>query len=212
VTPVSSLSFNGSVTAGKEDRGATVFGLRSNDSRGYSVGLDFVPGATVSLGLSYEFEKYTALQASRQANPGVQFDDPTRDWTTDGADKSHTMVAGLDLIKLWPKTDVRFGYTYNHAESTYVYALATNFLAPANLIQLPTVTNELQRGTADLRYYITRHFSAGFAYWFDKYRVNDFAQGAETLTSLSQPSFLTIGYLLRPYTATTLSARVTYLW
>jgi hypothetical protein len=42
--------------------------------------------ATVSLGLNYTDESYTALQASRQASPGVQFNDPTRDWTTDGRD------------------------------------------------------------------------------------------------------------------------------
>ena len=87
VMPVSALSFNGTVSVGKEERPGTVFGLRSNDNHAYSVGVDFVPRDAVSLGLSYEYETYAALQASRQANPGVQFDDPTRDWTTDGNDK-----------------------------------------------------------------------------------------------------------------------------
>src|SRR5207244_3974626 len=107
VTPVSPLAFTATVAAGHEDRPGAVFGLRSNDNRSYSFGVDIVPRTAVSLGASYTVEKYTATQASRQANPGVQFNDPTRDWTTDGRDEARTFTAGLDLVKLWPKTDVR---------------------------------------------------------------------------------------------------------
>ena len=209
--PASALSFNGTVSAGREDRPETVFGLRSNNSRAYSIGMDFVPRDAVSFGMSYEYEKYTVLQGSRQANPGPQFDDPTRDWTTDSADKAHTVSADLDLIKLWPKTDLRFAYNLSRARSTYVYGLAPNSSLPP-VVQLPAVLNELQRATIDMRYYVTRHLAAGFAYWFDKYEVNDFALGQETGTTLAQPSFLTLGYLYRPYTANTLMGRLTYLW
>jgi hypothetical protein len=211
VTPVSSLSVNGAVSAGNEDRPGTVFGLRSNDNRSYSVGVDYVPRAQISMGAEYTWEKYTSLQASRQANPGPQFDDPTRDWTTDGNDRSHTFTASMDLLKLIDKTDIRFSYAFNHAESLYVYGLAPNTtLAPVQ--QLPPVVNELNRLTADLRYHFTRHLGGGIVYWFDKYTVNDFAMGAETLTTIAQPSFLMIGYLARPYTANTLSGRFTYYW
>ena len=211
VTPVSSFSVNGSVTASDEDRPGTVFGLRSNDGRSYSIGADYVPRPSVSVGAEYTWEKYTSLQASRQANPGPQFDDPTRDWTTDGADRARTFVGSMDLIKLLAKTDVRLSYTYSHAESLYVYGLAPNTtLAPVQ--QLPPVVNELQRATADLRYHFTRHLGAGVVYWYDKYTVNDFAMGTQTLTTIAQPSFLMIGYLARPYTANTLSGRFTYYW
>jgi MtrB/PioB family decaheme-associated outer membrane protein len=211
VMPASALSFNGSVSAGREERPGTVFGLRSNNNHAYSVGVDFVPRAAVSVGLSYEYEKYTALQASRQANPGVQFNDPTRDWTTDSGDKARTLTASMDLLKLWPKTDLRVAYNVSHAESVYVYGLAANSsLAPVT--QLPTVVNELQRGTVDFRYYLTAHLAAGGVYWYDKYRVDDYALGQETLTSLAQPSFLMLGYLYRPYTANTIMGRLTFFW
>ena len=42
--------------------------------------------------------------------------------------------------------------------------------------------NELQRGTVDGRYFLTRHFAVGLVYWFDKYRVDDFA-----LSPVEQP-------------------------
>jgi MtrB/PioB family decaheme-associated outer membrane protein len=211
VTPVSSFSVNGSVTAGDEDRPGTSFGLRSNNSRSYEIGADYVPRPAISMGASYTWEKYTSLQASRQANPGPQFDDPTRDWTTDGADRARTFVGSMDLIKLWPKTDLRLSYTYSHAESLYLYGLAPNTtLAPVQ--QLPPVVNELQRATGEIRYRLSPRFGAGLVYWYDKYTVNDFATGTQTLTSIAQPSFLMIGYLFRPYTANTISGRFTYYW
>jgi MtrB/PioB family decaheme-associated outer membrane protein len=211
VMPVSSFSVNGSVTAGDEDRPGTSFGLRSNNSRSYEIGADYVPRQEISMGASYTWEKYTSLQASRQANPGPQFDDPTRDWTTDGADRARTFVGSMDLIKLWPKTDLRLSYTYSHAESLYLYGLAPNTtLAPVQ--QLPPVVNELQRATGEIRYRLSPRFGAGLVYWYDKYTVNDFATGTQTLTSIAQPSFLMIGYLYRPYTANTISGRFTYYW
>ena len=211
VMPASQISFNGSVSVGQEDRPGTVFGLRSNDNHAYSVGLDFVPRDAVSFGMNYNFEKYTALQNSREANPGVQFNDPTRDWTTSGNDKAQTFNASLDLLKVWPKTDVRVGYDYSHAESLYVYGLAPNTTLPP-VVQLPAVVNQLQRGTLDVRYHVTTHLAAGFVYWYDKYAVNDFATSAQTLTSITQPSFLMLGYLDRPYTANSFSVRLTYFW
>ena len=211
VMPVSAVALNGTVSVGKEDRPGAVFGLRSNDNRAYSAGIDYVPTKAVSMGLAYEWERYTSLQNSRQANPGVQFNDPTRDWTTNGDDKASTFTASIDLLKLLRKTDIRMAYNFSHAESLYVYGLAPNTtLAP--VVQLPAVVNELQRGTVDVRYHFTSHFGAGLVYWYDKYSVNDFALGTQTLTSITQPSFLMIGYLDRPYTASTFSGQFTYYW
>jgi len=211
VTPVSSFAINGTVTAGNEDRPGAGFGLRSNDNRAYSIGFDYVPRPSISLGASYQFERYKSLQASRQANPGPQFDDPTRDWTTNGDDTASTINASMDLLKLLRKTDVRLSYDFSHAKSQYIYGLAPNStLAPP--VQLPSVVNELQRGTVEMRYHLSHHFGVGLWYWFDKYTVNDFAMGAETLTTIAQPSFLMIGYVFRPYTANTFSGRFTYYW
>jgi len=170
-----------------------------------------VPRPSISLGASYQFERYKSLQASRQANPGPQFDDPTRDWTTNGDDTASTINASMDLLKLLRKTDVRLSYDFSHAKSQYIYGLAPNStLAPP--VQLPSVVNELQRGTVEMRYHLSHHFGVGLWYWFDKYTVNDFAMGAETLTTIAQPSFLMIGYVFRPYTANTFSGRFTYYW
>jgi MtrB/PioB family decaheme-associated outer membrane protein len=211
ITVVSALSFNAMASVGREDRSPSGFGLRSNNNHAYSAGADYVPGDTVSLGIAYTYEQYDALQASRQANPGVQFDDPTRDWTTDSADRAHTVTASMDVLKLWAKTDVRVAYDFSHAMSQYVYGLAPNStLAP--VVQLPKVINAFQRATADVRYYLTRHLAASGSLWFDRYRVDDFALDSKTLATLAQPSFVVLGSLYRPYTASTITGRLTYLW
>src|SRR4029453_995333 len=115
---------------------------------GGSIGADYVPDEPVSLGASYQYEKYKTLQKSRQADPGPQFEDPTRDWTTTGKDSAHTFTASADLLKLWPKTVVRFSYDLVDADSSYVYGLATNTTLPP-VEQLPFLFNTRNRVTAD---------------------------------------------------------------
>jgi MtrB/PioB family decaheme-associated outer membrane protein len=210
-TPVGWLTFTGTASAGREDRPESVFGLRSNDNRSFSIGADYTPRDAVSMGISYGHERYDTKQASRQANPGPQFDDPTRDWTTSGADRADTVSASMDLLKLFSKTDVRFAYDYSHATSTYVYGLAPNStLAP--VVQLPPVVNTFNRLTLEATRRLRPHWTVGGSYWLDKYSVDDFALNPSTLNTLAQPSFLILGYMYRPYTASTLMARVGYIW
>jgi hypothetical protein len=211
VMPGPSLSFNGHVTVGEDERDPTAFGVLNGDTQSYSIGVDFAARQGVVLGGSYVYDKYATLQKSRQANPGPEFDDPRRDWTTDARERADTFTAGIDLIKVWPRTDIRFAYNYSHGESKYVYGLAPDSTLPP-VTQLSPVTNRLQRATLDIRHYLTRHTALGIVYWYDDYRVDDFAQGTQTLNTLAQPSFLMIGYSTRPYTANTLVGRITYIW
>jgi MtrB/PioB family decaheme-associated outer membrane protein len=211
VMPASSVSVTGTGFVGRDTRPDTGFGLLENNTNGVSIGLDYVPSAKVSLGGLYQYERYSALQKSRQANPGAQFDDPTRDWTTDTRDGAHTLMASADLLKLWAKTDLRFAYDFVHGRSSYTYGLTPDTTLPP-VEQLPELFNRRNRLTADMRYMVTRHWGAGLAYWFEKYEVDDFAFNPETLSTVSQPSFISLVNTYRPYTANTFWARFTYVW
>jgi hypothetical protein len=216
VMPVSFLSLNGSAGIGKEEYPGTNFGLRSNDNHTYSVGVDYVPNDKVNFGVSYGWEKYTALQASRTSNPlpDPTFTDPRRDWTDDSADKVNTLQASLDLLKIVPKTEIRVGYDLSDATSTYVYGLAPNTTV-ATPSQLAPVTNKLRRATLDAKYFVTPHLAVGAVYWYDDYQVNDFALGPQpglALPATASPAIVMMGYQYLPYTANTVSARFTYLW
>lgn len=216
VTPAAWLNLNGSVAYGRDEYKDTGFGLRDNRNRTYGVGFDLMPLATVSAGATYQREKYTANQYSRTANPGPQFEDPTRDWWLDTDDRVNTITAYIDLLKTLPRTDVRLGYDLSDGRVAYVYGLPANqtiFTGTASLRQLAPVTNRLTGGRADVQYFLRANLALGLAYWYEDYDVNDLSLNPTTINSLNiGTATIYSGYLYRPYTAHTTSLRMTYLW
>jgi MtrB/PioB family decaheme-associated outer membrane protein len=225
VMPVSMLSFSVTAGAGSEEYPDAYFGLRDNDHLVYTVGVDFVPRDTMNFGVSYGYEEYQALQASRTANPlparteaflsdpTQQFNDPRRDWTNDTNDTVKTFAASADLLKAIPRTEVRVGYDWSRGVTTYEYGLAPNTVV-ALPVQFAPVRNELHRGSADVKYFLHTRLAVGMAYIFDRYIVEDFALGDLGGLALpaSNPALLMMGYTYRPYTAHTTWARLTYYW
>jgi MtrB/PioB family decaheme-associated outer membrane protein len=211
VLPIAQLGLNATIGLGQDERPDAAFGLQEADTRFYSLGFDLTPSETVSASFTWGFDEYTSLQRSRQANPGVQFNDPTRDWSTDAFDRVHYVAATVDLLRAIPKTDVRFGYDFNRSAGRYVYVLPPNTTLPTPQ-QLPDVLNELHRATADVQYFFARRLAAGFAYWYDKYEVEDFALGPQTVSRIDMPSALLLGNVWRPYRANTGWIRLSYYW
>jgi MtrB/PioB family decaheme-associated outer membrane protein len=216
ITPVSAIGISASVAAGRDDYGASGFGLRDNRHRVYTVGVDLMPHDALSLGATYGFEKYTALQWSRAATPGPQFTDPTRDWSIDSDDRVHTLSASLEALRLIPRTELRFGYDESRAKAVYLYGVPANSTLfpggfPASR-QLPPVRNRLQTATADLLYFLAKNVGVGITYWHDRYRVDDFALGRGTIDRIDLPGGLLLGYVYRPYTANSVWVRLTYFW
>jgi len=212
VTPVSVVAFTATTAVGRDRRPDANFGLLSFDTTGYSVGVDVTPSPSVAFGASYGHETSRSSQKSRQANPGPQFFDPTRDWFTDMNDRVHYATANLDLLKLLPKSDVRLALDWNRSDTDYRYVLPVGSTLPTPS-QLPTVYNELRRARLDYRYTVSARVAAGFSYWYDAYRVDDFALSPQYVYGQrSLPDGLMLGYFLRPYTASTLWARLMYFW
>lgn len=229
VTPVSQFSVNASSGVGKENYPATdtrtVFGLRSNNNRTYSVGLDFVPIEKISFGVNYGHDKYSAFQVSRTTNPlpagrsltdsTQQFNDPRRDWTNDSTDWTKTYDASVSLLKLIPKTEINLGYGDVRSKSTYVYGLAPNTVIAAP-VQLPPITNRLRENTVDGHYFASKHVILGFIYRHERYEVDDFAFNPRN--SLAEPAaaatqnYLMLGYFQRPYKANVMLGQLTYRW
>lgn len=222
VTPISALGFNASIGAGKDNYKNSGFGLRDNEHRVYSAGFDVVPNDQVDANLTYGYEKYTALQWSRTANPpsatDVTFFDERRDWGIDSGDKVRTLSAALGLMKLVPKTEVQLTYDYSWSKATYLYVVpAVSVIAAPR--QLPPVDNRLAAFKTDARYFLTRNVAVGVVYLYDRYRVNDYALSPDTVNSLyplnatgGGASAIYLNYLYRPYTAHTAWVRLTYLW
>lgn len=211
VVPVSSVGLNGSIGIGQENRPNAAFGLQDNDLRSFTVGVDVTPRETVTFGATYGFENYTTLQRSRQANPGPQFDDPTRDWSTDVDESVHTLTGSIDLPQVIARTALRVAYDYVRSNAQYLYLLPPgSTLTPPQ--QLPAVRNEIRRASADLQRTLTGSLALGVGYAYDRYDVDDFALSPGTLNSPVFPTLFSLMYQWRPYTAHTGSVRIIYRW
>jgi len=216
ITPVGFLDLNGSLSTGHDKYPDSYFGLRDNKNNGYSVGFDIIPNAIVSLGLNYGFEKYTTFQWSRTANPltptNPDFLDPRRDWNLDTLDKVHTISANLDLTKAIKKTDIRLSYDLSDGATNYTYGLApvTTLTPPVQYTTQPK--NRIEVAKADVQYFIRANVAVGAAYWYEHYKVQDFAFDPALLAPQALPFALYSGYAYAPYTANTGFLRMTYLW
>ena len=122
-------------------------------------------------GRPYSYERYNALSRSRQANPGVQFTDPSRNWATDATDRAHSWLLNAEIGRIAEKVDLRFSYDFSRARALYEYitgpvadrTLPEEVVVPTTLptpTELPPTLSELQRGTMDVTYALASHLSA----------------------------------------------------
>jgi hypothetical protein len=211
VMPIAALGFSASAGVGQEHRPDASFGLQDNNMRTFSVGVDATRKEALVLGTEYTFEHYGTLQRSRQANPGVQFDDPTRDWSTNMHENVHTLISSLELPHVARRTAARLAYDYVHANARYLYLLPSNTTLAVPQPLAP-VRNTIQRATADVRYSLSQQFGLGGGYWYESYAVQDFARSPGTLDSPFLPALVNLMYLNRPYRAHTVSVRLIYFW
>jgi MtrB/PioB family decaheme-associated outer membrane protein len=223
LNPRADLAGTFSIAAGKDDYFESEFGLRDNTHRVYSAGFDYLPLERVSLSATYSFERYNALNRSRQANPGPQFTDPSRNWAADGTDRVHSFVVSAGVNQIAEKVDLRFTYDFSRARAIYRYiagavpdrTLPEEVVLPTTLpppSELPPTLSELNRGTADAIYPLSNRFSVGVSYWYERYNVRDFTLDVDANPDLARGQALLMGYLYRPYTANTFWGRLIFHW
>jgi len=215
-----SFIVNASVAAGKDDYVTSGFGLRDNTHGVYTVGFDSMPTEMFSYGMSYSFENYKGTSYSRSAsNNVVQFNDPARNWGTDAEDKVHSFILNFAARGIGDVFDIVLAYDFNQANSTYVYALSDQIDGPGGspapvlnaVEQLPEVFSQFNRLTSDFTYDLNDRVSIGFSYWFEDYDVRDFTLDADANQDLVKSgSVLLLGYLYRPYTASTYWGRIIF--
>jgi len=211
----SSLTINLTAGGGRDEYPvnslSTGFGLANASYTTYGVGFAATPMDDLSFDLSYERNGYKSLQNSRAASPGVQFTDPTRNWSAAGNDITDSVTGGLDVKNLVGALRLRLTVDYNKGSTLYLYGLAAVTTLPA-VVQLPQVMSELRRATLDVSYPLTTRATAGVGYLYENFKVADYAMGQTALAPFAIPSLLTLGNALLPYTAQMVFARLTYHW
>ena len=83
--------------------------------------MDVAAGENAGFGVSYSHELYSSLSRSRQANPGAQFTDESRNWATDGSDRVHSAMANAEVLRIGGKLDLKFSADWSRARSLYNY-------------------------------------------------------------------------------------------
>jgi hypothetical protein len=168
------------------------------------------------------FDQFTAL--FNQLGNTAQILDQTRNWGNEGADRVHSVIVNAEFLQLADKLDLRFGYDYNRSRALYTYAVGPDIprtlpeeVPPPDTTlptptQLPLIRSELQRGTMDAVYSLTKRLGIGVSYWYEKYTVSDFTLDIDANPNLARGSALLLGYLYRPYTANTVWGRLVVRW
>lgn len=240
-TPNDLYMINAQVGTFRESRPDATFGLQDSDGNFFSIGVDVTPTNQIAFGATYSKDKYTTLQRSRNANPGPQEQDPTRDWTTDVEDDVDSIYLYVDLLQRVPRTDIRWAFDWMDGVNDITYGLRPDqtIFTTVPLVQLPGASHRITRSLVDVMYRLNPRFGVGFGWVFDDYAVSDWAwndcgapcaQGTPTVAptptmpanavSLNPPGqagtsaqFLSLTrYLYRPYTGNTLMARVRYFF
>jgi len=221
--PVINWTLNVSTAIGRDDYLNSEFGLRDNNHNIYSAGFEGSPSDRFNLGASYSYEDYNSLQRSRQANPGAQTLDPSRNWATDADDKVHSFIANMDILKIADKVDLFMRYDYNRTRANYQYitgavadrTLPTEAIVPSTLptpVALPEVKSDLTRGSVDAVYNLSNHVSLGLTFWYDKYDVQDFTLDDKAQSSLVTGNNILLYYTYAPYKAYTTWGRLIVRW
>jgi MtrB/PioB family decaheme-associated outer membrane protein len=203
------FSLNGG--GGKDDFDESEFGLQESTFVLFGVAADVRLPNRWGAGASYNHERYSGLQKSRQAsNPGEDLD-PLRDWTVDSDEDVDYFSIYLAPPRIGRRTEARLSYDYSYAVGSFLYTIPPGSpLTPPN--QLPDVYNKLQQFHVDIRHQLTNGLAATFAYLYEPFRVYDFAFDPTVVDSIVQPSSLVMGYVYRPYTAHSAVFGLRYIW
>jgi MtrB/PioB family decaheme-associated outer membrane protein len=214
IVPNDLWTFSVSGGVGKDDYDDSYFGLQESTFRVFSVGADLRRPDGWGAGASYNYERYSGFQQSRNASPGQtppQETDPLRNWTVDSRERVNYFSIYATPPRFRRNTEARFSYDYSYAEGTYFYAIPPGSpLTPPN--QLPNVYNKLQQLHLDVRHRLTNQWAATFSYLYEPFRVYDFAFDQTVVDSIVQPSSLVLGYVYRPYTAHSFVFGARYFW
>jgi MtrB/PioB family decaheme-associated outer membrane protein len=221
VTPKPVFDVNASIFYGHDNYPETTYGLQDNKNQGWTLGFDIVPNAMVNFGLSYGQEKYDTYQTSRTSNPPPDptFTDPRRDWNDTVNDKTNTFSTSLNLVKAIKRTDIRFSYDISDGNTNYTYGLVDNTTLTTPVQYLMQPTNRLDVGRVDVTYFVRSNVALGAAYWYENWKVQDFALNPAVIdtlivrnpTSGALTGFYT-GYSNEPYKANTVFVKMSYLW
>lgn len=240
LTPSALFDLGLSISAGRDrynDEGQE-FGLLGSSNTAFGVNVNLYPADGVTVGGNFGYDRYQALQESRNANPfsGVagayeSWTDVMRNWEIDNEESVKNFGLFLDLPKALPRTDIRLNYDQSTSDNEFLFggprirALELNYAptpgdakacgatstAPC-FIPFAPVTNTWRQLSVDLTHMFNDRYGFSAGYSFDKLDIEDFATTnlADGSPRIDPLGSITTGYGNRPYAGQELTLRVIY--
>ncbi len=217
------------------------FGLLTSDNSSVNVSGNFYMNDKVTFGAMYGIDHFTSNQKSRNANPFTpgatyqSWDDPNRDWYLDNTEDVATAGFWVDLIQALPRTDIRFAFNFSDSDAEFDMngPRVQQMLNPDNValrtpgdtracstgiascyIPLPNVTNTWSQLKVDLKHMFRANMGLGLGYQYEKLEIVDFATTDVTpgVPRMDPLGAITTGYGNRPYTGSTIIAKLIYMF
>jgi len=188
-----------------------------------------------------KFTSNQKSRSANPITPGAlyqSFTDPNRDWYLDNAEDVTTAGLFVDLIKALPNTDIRFSYNFSKSDNGLdmngprIEALKTNgaVLTPGDtkpcttavngvvlvpcFIPVPNVTNDWTQMKVSAKHMFRANLGMGLTYQYEKLNIVDFATTnlADGSPRMDPLGAITTGYGNRPYTGSTIVAKVIFMF
>jgi MtrB/PioB family decaheme-associated outer membrane protein len=210
--PITNWSLNVSTAIGRDNFLNSDLGLRDNNHNVYSVGVNGTPTDMVNLGLSYSYEDYKTKQMNNTGS-STTIIDLSRNFSTTGLDKVHSIIGNLDVTGIRDKVDLHFSYDFNQTRADYDFGVGDPITTTlATPVALPEIKSDLTRATADGILHITSRVSFGVTYWYDKYALQDYTLDSQAKEARVPGNHMLLGYAWEPYTAQTVWGRIIVKW
>ncbi len=215
VSPISQVGLSLSVFQGTDKYPGIVYGLLNNKNTGITFGVDLMPSNFATVGFYYGYEKYDSLQASNTVGPtGTGAALIAGNWNLNNTERVDNFGANVELVKLIPKTELRFGVDYSKSDQASLYdgPRIEAMKALGTFIPLPNIGNKLMGASVDLKYFITPRIALGANFVRQKYDVSDWSTPGNISNTFDPIGGLIVGYGFRPYNVNVGGVRVIYLF
>lgn len=238
ITPSDKFDLGLVASAGTDeyDEEEQEFGLLDNSNSSYNATLTVYPSSKFTVSGNYGYDKYTALQESRNANPSngsAVYDswfDENRDWSLDNEEIVKNYGVAVDLLKALPNIDVRLSYDRSESDNEFVFGgpriqelrtnqvLTTGDGSPCGagitscFDDFAPVTNDWQQLGVSFQWTLSKKLGLGLGYNYEKFEIVDFATTnlADGTPRIDPLGALTTGYGNRPYKGSVFTAQLSY--
>lgn len=175
LSPLDALTFTVTFGLGKDDFKGVAYGITGDDNWSAAADIHYMPAPRIALFVSYTREEFKSKMRSRERG-GAAGDTPANDWASDMKDFVDTVGAGLDLVLIPKRLDLKLAYSLSSATGEIrTRPLGTPTVVGFTAADWPNTTSRIHRLDTSLSYRLGANVSLRLSYVYERYLERDFA-------------------------------------